>query len=246
MATVSLDQEPFVRISPGRYWIGDDSSPNASPKHLITLEKPVWIDRFPVRLSDLESAVVRGGFRPGYPASGSSFRSEVLNSVDGAVRSARIVSLQSFASSNKRPAKPSSLPACGLLWQEAVDVCGFFGARLPTEQEWEIAMCGIKPPAVQTSHTGPLGTASQLGCVGFLGHVEEWTASEWTQRYWVDSGIHVANEPTSGSRMSVRGCLPMGQVASLHGRFAASPTDAARPRIFRRVWQQSPDAFLTR
>jgi len=241
MAGVSTFQEPVVQIPPGRYWIGDNSLPNAGPRHPLVFEKPVWIDRFPVRLVHLEHVVVRGGLQPATVAGASSFRSEAPNSVDCAIRSIFQVTEKTFARPAEKKLKPASFPACGLMWQEAADACRFFGARLPTEQEWEVAMGGRNLVSTKARTGDSLGTLSQLGCVGFLGQIQEWTGSAWTDRYWMDRDTHTVEPPDATTRISVRGCLPIGQVASLHGRLAVSRADAAVPRIFRRVWDHPPD-----
>jgi hypothetical protein len=87
MAGFPTTKEPAVCIPPGRYWIGDDSLPNAGPRHPLVFDKAVWIDRFPVRLADLERVVVRGRLQPAAISSGSSFREHSPPSVDGTFRS---------------------------------------------------------------------------------------------------------------------------------------------------------------
>jgi hypothetical protein len=94
----------------------------------------------------------------------------------------------------------------------------------------------------RTASSPENGTTSQLGCTGFLGQLQEWTVSGWTDRYWMDNDVHTVSLPSSDAKISVRGCLPVGQVASLHCRLAVSRDDATVPRVFRRVWEHPPDS----
>ena len=242
MAGFQTTKEPAVCIPPGRYWIGDDSLPNAGPRHPLVFDKAVWIDRFPVRLADLERVVVRGRLQPAAVPHSSSFREQTPPSVDGTFRSVVAATKRAFVGFAQQKQQAANLAACGLLWQEAVDVCAFFGARLPTEAEWEVAMGLGKPDPSSNTSNSTGGTISQLGCVGFPGELQEWTGSGWTDRYWMDNDAHAACPPDSNAKISVRGCLPVGKVASLQCRLAVPRDDATVPRIFRRVWEHPPDS----
>lgn len=201
----------------------------------------MWIDRFPVRLADLERVVVRGRLRPAAVSHARSTREVGTASVDETFRSIVTTTKRAFEGPAHRGQPTGSLAACGLLWQEAVDVCAYFKARLPTEAEWEVAM-GLGRASPSPNAIDPLrGTTSQLGCVGFLGTLQEWTGSAWTDRYWMDNSVHAVYPPATDSRISVRGCLPVGQVASLHCRIAVPRNDESVPRIFRRAWDHPPD-----
>lgn len=220
-----------VRIPPGKYWIGDDSIPNSGPRHVVAFEQPIWIDRHPVRLTDIERVVVSGRLKPGGHWSDSKSIDESFLAMVEKTRC-------SFVGFQKRRRALSSLPVIGLLWQEAVDICAAFGARLPTEAEWEVAMGSARSAPSPSELDALEGVTSDLGCVGFPGLFQEWTWSEWTDRYWTDDAGREA--PGADARICVRGRLPVGQVASIQCRIAAARDDMTEPRVFRRVWDRRP------
>lgn len=220
-----------VRIPPGKYWIGDDSIPNSGPRHIVVFEQPIWIDRHPVRLTDIERVVVSGRLKPAGHWSTS-------NSIDEAFLAMVEKTTEAFVGYQTRRRALSSLPVVGLLWQEAVDICGAFGARLPSEAEWEVAMGSARSNPSPSEMDFFEGVTSDLGCIGFPGLFQEWTWSEWTDRYWTDDVGRKA--PNANARISVRGSLPIGKVASIQCRIAAAPDDVTEPRVFRRVWDRRP------
>jgi sulfatase modifying factor 1 len=78
-----------------------------------------------------------------------------------------------FLSTGRAPAPPwwndplfsvSSQPVVGVAWSEAMDYCSWLGEvaggrwRLPTEEEWEFAMCGgLESPATAWGNAVPEG-----------------------------------------------------------------------------------------
>jgi formylglycine-generating enzyme required for sulfatase activity len=206
-----------IQIGPAKYWIGDDAVQNASPRHVWQLSAPVWIDRYPLTLADLENCIAAGRFKPTRLERGTRLRPAGVTSVDSTYRLLVKITNETFSD------KPlsSNLPVCGLSWQEAGNVCSFFGARLPTEFEWEVATKTLK-------------------CKSLAGRVQEWTASEWTARYWPGADRSVIGTLGENDQISVRGCLSMVGIASFSARMPVDRGDGELPRVFRRVWQQPP------
>ena len=133
----------IVRIAPGEYEIGDDSIPNAGPKHRRRLTRPFWIDVLPVSWAHFEAFVTGGGYRRnglwGSCKEASTWRVN-LASVDD--RCYELIEQAEKFADNTPFGEPRTVqqPITGLNWFEAAAVAAYFGARLPFEVEWEIAM----------------------------------------------------------------------------------------------------------
>jgi formylglycine-generating enzyme required for sulfatase activity len=91
------------------------------------------------------------------------------------------------------------LPQIGVTWQQAVDYCTFIGARLPTEDQWELA--GSNPDNRIFPHGNTVPTCNQAvhgncgawahevmsasesvtpdGVFDLSGNVAEWTSDWW-------------------------------------------------------------------
>lgn len=240
MAASRVGLETVKLIPPRQYWIGDEATAHAGPRHLVSFPEPVWIDVRPVSLNDVQKCIINGGLTP---KSIQESAKPVHRSVDNLFRIVLDKTVQVF--SKRRIAKypVSSYPACGLLWEEASQICQFFGARLPTEFEWEIGLGWLgeseKLDFRRTTNTSAI--ISRLGCDCYAGVTEEWTGSEWTSRYWTDLNLNEPKTLTKGTRVSVRGCLATASTASQFARLAIDPDDESTPRIFRRAWDQRPD-----
>ena len=88
-------------------------------------------------------------------------------------------------------AVPADEPVQHVCWYEADAFARWSGGRLPTESEWERAALGSDPAAANLWPTedaphrwapapvGPRVDASEVGAVGMLGDVWEWTASDF-------------------------------------------------------------------
>jgi formylglycine-generating enzyme required for sulfatase activity len=239
MADAKVRKETVKLIPAGRYWIGDDATQHAGPRHLATMDEPFWIDVSPVTVGDVQQCILAGGLEPRATqnncAGGGSGRSRSVDGLFGHLlqTTARVFKVRRSAS-----LRLSIFPACGLLLTEAQQICRFYGARLPTEIEWEISMgWHANGRGLRGTFATP-GTPiwSTLGCASYAGTVEEWTRSAWTARYWTDNSQIEQGDSPEDIRVCVRGCLPTAKLASIHARVAAKADDDSMPRLFRRVW----------
>ncbi|HBJ37511.1 MAG TPA: hypothetical protein DDZ51_22705 [Planctomycetaceae bacterium] len=228
-----------------RYWVGDDTTANAGPRHLVTFKETVWIDIRPVSISDVQKCILQGGLIPRRKFPTTESRAGVAAcSVDSLFRTVLETTIRVFSAPNRPLGLLGNYPACGLLWGEAVQVCSFFGARLPTEAEWEIGLGwhGGAGGLEFRNATSCSAIVSRVGCDCYAGIVQEWTGSEWTSRYWADININHPKALAPGSQVSVRGCLATANVASQYARLAFDMDDVSVPRIFRRAWDGVPDS----
>ena len=237
----------MVVIPAGRYEIGDESTLNARPRHFRRFDHPIWLDRYPVSLVQLENVVTNGRFRPSAFQLGTTAPGPIAShSVDSRYRAVLETNLSLFSREFHEGYEPTNLPVCGLTWPEAVQVCQFFDARLPTEAEWELGMKGIQDGTLATGkvvlreasdQTRPvLRTSPQL----FTESLQEWTGDPWTPRYWRGDDRNTAPAVVGDALISVRGCTSTG-FASLYARTAANQLDVSVPRVFRRVWDHKPE-----
>lgn len=239
MAHQKVRKETAKLVRAGRYWIGDDFTANAGPRHLVTLCDPVWIDIHPVTIGEVQRCILDGGLSPklrSFEVSGSQNHDHLT--VDAFFKLVLQTTERLF--NTKRTSRLlSTYPACGLLLDEAQQICRFFGARLPNEIEWEVALSWTqdanKRESQSTGQDAP-PFVSRLGCECYAGIVQEWTISEWTSRYWIESNEVLPKVVTENSPVSVRGCLPTAKLASQYARIAANAADDSVPRVFRRVW----------
>jgi formylglycine-generating enzyme required for sulfatase activity len=247
MALPRFQKEKAILIPAQRYWIGDDSTPNAGPRHLKTLQKPVWIDIQPVTLGDVQKCILHGKLIP-IRKSPSDKKSQPTKpmTIDNLFLFILETTYCLLGKNNPKRIELSSLPACGLLWEEAIQVCNFFHARLPTEIEWEIALSWLEegPKSNSTIRSSSLPVLSRLGCHSYAGVIQEWTSSSWTSRYWIEMDGKNPEQPIYSSNVSVRGCLPTAKVASQFARLSATIDDVTEPRIFRRVWDLVSESDL--
>lgn len=117
-------------------------------------------------------------------------------------------------------------PMVNVSWSMAQRYCGFVGARLPTETEWELAARGLdgrrypwgaRAPTCSLARIAGCGDgalvvgattagASPFGLVDMAGNVAEWTVDGWAPRASRDDG-RVVDDPVvgGGERRVVRG-----------------------------------------
>lgn len=220
-----------VEIPANRYWIGDDSRVETSPRHLVTIEDPFWVDVRPLTLGLLEEAVVAGAIDSWVDAQSSGERS-----VDGLLRR-EIDRAEACAAAQKslRVTNLHDFPVCYVPWKAAVLICEEWGARLATEAEWEIAMQELSQlPRTTEKSLGwlrkTLTSESQRGCLSCAGACGEWTSSPWSERYF--GGAGTTTGPAKDGRVVVR-----GRLMSTYVRHAAATNwDESHPTVFRRVW----------
>ena len=230
-----------VEIPPAHYEIGNESVPNAAPRHLRRLDEAVWIDAHPVSWAHFEVFVAAGGYAHGEFWPGGSLPVDgQAGSVDERCRFL-LEQAESFRRQCKNwPGGAREHPITGLTWLEAEAVARFFGARLPFEVEWEAAMTAspdaAKPAPGQRS-------VSRLGCPILLGLMQEWTGDTFASVYYradfSSRGIPWSPE-RSGMLISVRGASPYNLYQHVATRVGRNPHEGHAYCGFRRVWDHPP------
>jgi len=228
MARVSLTQAVCV-VPSGTYWIGSDSIPNAGPRHVRRFTEDVWIEHELVSWRDYSVFVASGGYADAAwwrMDDGAPFPEAARPaSVDARCEAVRAVSLG--AGRGPRPKPRSALPVLGLNWFEAAAICRFFGARLPFETEWEVAM-------TQNLLTKGASPATPT--------LQEWCQDAYARQYWrADADIR-GRSWRAEAQVVVRGYTAMEPAIGPKARRAADPLASVADRGFRRVWDQPPGA----
>lgn len=229
------------------YEVGSDFIPQAGPVHFSTIATPFWIDATPLSWSDYETFVVSAGY----------FRDELwpealqgqFAKLPGKSIDARCRELRSYADElegfwgSSLPEK-RLLPLTGISWFEASAMCRFFGARLPLESEWEIAMKkSASSPANSVSDRWSGSPLSDSGCRLFLGQLQEWTADVFVSHYCeANDNQHGHRWNPSGPTQSVavRGSSPGDVYNHVSYRVGRSPETGFGNLGFRRVWDSKP------
>lgn len=217
------------RLPAGSYWIGNDSTPNACPRHARRLVTDVWIDRDLLPWRAYEAFITAGGYvDPAWwrTAAGEPFPESARHaSVDDRCESIRRMTLADAPASWRRAR--SDLPVLGLTWFEAAAICHFFNARLPFEAEWEAAQ---STKLLQPEEDLPVPAA------------QEWCLDGYASRYWrADSGVR-GRAWHAGQQVTLRGHHHGEPTLGVTARRSADPATGQAGRGFRRVWERDPTA----
>lgn len=223
-------------ISAGHYQVGNDSIPNAGPRHSRKVARPYWIDATPVTWSQFEVFVAAGGYarRELWASPDCADGTGFPNSVDARCRALLAAAMTFHETLSTSPDISRHQPLTGVTWFEARAICRFFNARLAYEAEWEIAMTGTR----ETRQ--PAGGQRRESCLGTL---QEWTSDPFTPRYWRSEGNRSGTvwRPESGVPcVSVRGAGPGDLYQHVSARTGAEPNQESPHRGFRRVWDSPP------
>lgn len=212
-----------VILPAGNYLIGNDGIPNAGPRHARRFLTDVVIEKEIVTWQAFETFVSSGGYADTglwRSLAGPTFpESALVESVDDRCEAVRSMTIAAAPPVWPKPRK--DLPLIGLTWFEASAFCRFYGARLPFESEWEVAM-----------------SRSLLGAI----RAQEWCLDGYADRYWrADSNIR-GSEWRSGKKVVFRG-HHLGEPAL--GPSSRRPIDPSSGgpigRGFRRVWERKPN-----
>lgn len=216
-----------IVVTPGAYDIGHSSIPNASPHHRRRLPTSVWIDATPVTWRLFEIFVCAGGFyRTDLWPDGVDPANVRPSSVD---RRHRELLEKADEFRGTLTEWPGEHPVTGLTWFEAFAVTRFFGARLPFEVEWEVAIGNQLP--------------ERGAIVPTLGVMREWTQDAFAAAYYradfARRGVPW-NPRASGTLVSVRGSAPSDLFQHVATRTGRDPGESDGYCGFRRAWDSQP------
>jgi formylglycine-generating enzyme required for sulfatase activity/predicted Ser/Thr protein kinase len=189
-----------VLIPAGSFTMGSDDGPgDEGPVHQVTLDA-FQIDKFEVSNAQYAQCVRVGACNP--PSTSRSY-----------------TEINYFGNPDF-----DDYPVVYVTWNDAVSYCGWVGARLPTEAEWEKAARGETdarryPWGNQSDRsranflgdeTTPVGSypngASPYGVMDMAGNVAEWVADWYRDNYYSDSHEYTnPTGPATGGYKIVRG-----------------------------------------
>lgn len=240
-----------AHIKAGKYSIGSNSIPNASPVHVRDM-RSFWIDRFPISFGHFERFVAAGGYDNKSLWSDSVDFVPLVN-VDQRCEDLMKQSILAAELFHDKPMRSSDIPLVGMSWIEAAAIARFADARLPFESEWEVAMQRTSLVPKQPYEKNSLdmipgcwkgAPRSDWGCVVVIPTLQEWTADAYSPRYWrADSERHGTFwNPSQPYGVSIRGACSYDMHKDHRFRRAADPNEVHSARGFRRVWESQPTA----
>jgi len=189
----------MIRIEPGSFQMGSDSSTDEEPVHTVRIRRPFWIGKYEV--TQLQYEAITGT----NPSDSKRADLPVENvSWNDAVLFCRILT--------EKERRAGRLPA-GYVY------------RLPTEAEWEYAARGgaksqeftyagssnLDEVAWHKSNSGdkiqPVGKKkpNELGLYDMSGNVEEWCYDWYEEHYYTNSRSSDPTGPPSGDERVIRG-----------------------------------------
>lgn len=231
----------YARVEAGNYSVGNDTIPKAGPRHQIHVDE-FWIDAIAVSLGHVELFIASGAYFDNRwwgdsPQSGRAFLER--GSIDQRCADISRMSAKIAKQIYPRARSSNEIPAVGLTWMEAAAVCRFFGARLPFEAEWEVAM-QINGSQKPINSSSPKQRISRWGCELHLGWLEEWTAGAFTTRHWRGTTATEFASADAEFGVCVRGSTQNSLFTHAAYRASADPIVANEFRAFRRVWSSPP------
>lgn len=245
----SLLRTLVAHVKTGKYSIGSNNIPNASPQHSRNL-RSYWIDRVPVSFGHFERFVAGGGYDDNSFWRDTSERPSIV-SIDQ--RCDELLEQSEVAARLFRdlPTRSVDIPLVGVSWGEAAAIARFAGGRLPFESEWEVAMQRSTGVSVEENEsTGSFSIPrcwqsaprSDSGCVFAANILQEWTADAFSPVYWrSDSDRHgTLWTPGQSYGVSLRGACSADIHKDYRFRRAADPNERHSARGFRRVWDNEP------
>ena len=231
----------IVHVDAGLYSLGHDTIPKAGPRHQTHVNE-FWIDATAVSMAHVELFIASGAYFDSRwwgdsPRKGTDFLER--GSVDKRCKRISELSTKIIMQINPRPRFSHEVPAVGITWMEAAAVCRFFGARLPFEAEWEVAM----QTDLRRSSTVNRPDQQQLsrwGCELYLGFLEEWTAGAFTTRHWRGAASSEFASLDAPYGVCLRGSTRGSLFPHTAYRAPGDPLVAREFLGFRRVWCQTP------
>jgi formylglycine-generating enzyme required for sulfatase activity len=236
-------------VKSGRYSVGSNNIPNASPQHHRDL-RSYWIDQMPVSFGHFERFVVGGGYDD-KSLWLDTIEPPLLRSIDQRCDELLEQSVLAAGLFRDKPTRSVDIPLVGVSWGEAAAIARFAGGRLPFESEWEVAMQRYSKVSTRENNRADSSgmprcwqqaQRSDWGCVVPANVLQEWTADAFSPVYWrSESDRHgMAWTPGQAYGVSLRGSCHTDMHKDFRFRRAADPNEGHSARGFRRVWDAEP------